>query len=105
MIIYQIHRYGGAYEDFYDYIEESYVSQEKAQLRLKQLVEEESKLKKQRDLCNECQVYFGNSDKANEKCKCADVYYDKEYNEYDCYNRVCFGEDNNFTIEEVEVIE
>ena len=54
MKIYQIHEYGGEWEDAYDIIVSSYLSEENAQMELKRLEEEEANSPK----CYECPLYY-----------------------------------------------
>ena len=54
MKIYQIHKYGGDWEDYYDCIMASYLSKEKA-------VEEKKRLEKEEVIatkCNSCPLYY-----------------------------------------------
>lgn len=115
MKIYQIHEYGGFWEDAYDCIIASYLSEEKAIVRKEELEIEQGKMPK----CNECPLYFCptdcNLDCETEECKkiglnfvkenCPD-YEQDEYREDKCAN-YCSNifDDSFYRIEEVEVIE
>ena len=69
MKIYQIHAYGGQYEDRYDYIQSSYISREKAEHE-KTLLEEKEYECELWDECPVCGAEFGglqHNDKANIK--------------------------------------
>lgn len=54
MKIYQIHEYGGEWEDSYDWIIASYLSKEKAEARLLELEYEELLRRK----CDKCPLYL-----------------------------------------------
>lgn len=54
MKIYQIHEWGGEWEDRYDYIVSSYLSKEKAEAEKERLEKEQAGIMK----CNECPIYF-----------------------------------------------
>lgn len=120
--IYQIHEYGGEWEDSFDYIVGSYLSKEKAEVEKKRLEEEEDELLK----CMECSVYFCTVDceldgicgeekcneyrinKAKKHCDRYEpyTYEDKDGNdEIGCKNYDYKGDASWFKIEEVEVIE
>ena len=120
MKIYQIHETGGCWEDYYDYIVASYLSEEKA-LEEKERLEKEEELRRK---CKSCPLYFCEDEcdldcekvmkkrAENAKAYC-DRYetFDKDKHdleEYDdserCINYY-YGEDSYYKIEEVEVIE
>lgn len=118
--IYQIHEYGGQWEDAYDYIVSSYFSEDKAIAEKERLEMEEEERRK----CESCPLYFcedecdGDCEECNkhnvEKAKAyCDKYepFDKakhdpeEYDESDgCVNRYLHYENSYYKIEEVEVI-
>ncbi len=112
MKIYQIHKYGGEWEDRFDYIVSSYLSEDKA-IAEKNRLEQEEKI---RQMCNSCPLYFC-EDECNEDCEECNkhtvektkAYCDryKPFNEkkHECANRDFRFSDNSFRIEEVEVIE
>ena len=54
MKIYQIHQYGGEWEDAYDIIISSYLSEEKAQAELERLEDEEANSPS----CYKCPLYY-----------------------------------------------
>lgn len=110
--IYQIHRYGGEWEDAYDYIVASYLSKEKAIMRKTVLELEEEQDRKQSEKCHECYAsrcrnedvpYCHFYEPFDENVHSLDEYYGDEYcvNEMEYWNY----EYNYFKIEEVEVIE
>ena len=113
MKIYQIHEYGGEWEDRYDYIVGSYLSQEKAIVEKERLEKEEVEAEK----CDSCPLFFCDPD-CDEDCEdCGKYRIDKakkycdEYEPVDERNRdMCMNCKSqiyysNFSIEEVEVIE
>ena len=117
MKVYQIHEYGGVWEDRFDYIRYSYLDEEKAIDKLKELEEEEKLAVQCRNCplvycpndcdknCNEC-----NSDRMKEmalkRCNRFIPLKDED-GEWICnndrYNRG--WDDSYFKICEVEVIE
>lgn len=66
MKIYQIHEYGGQWEDRYDYIVASYLSEEKAIKEKERLEIEEEGLMK----CSSCPLYFCEDDCDNNCLEC-----------------------------------
>lgn len=107
--IYQIHEYGGQWEDSYDYIVGSYLSKEKAEVEKDRLVKEEQDLLDLYTKCCNCPLY--SDDKMKEYC---DRYepFDKNKHSLDefdgdeyCVNLAWYHDDSYFKIEEVEVIE
>lgn len=115
MKIYQIHQYGGAYEDAYDYIVGSYLSQDKAIVE-KERFEKEEKIKRK---CNSCPLYICD-DECNGDCgnsidcikhsvknakKYCDSYASSSSDNSGCKNYCGNGEESDFRIDEVEVIE
>lgn len=120
MKIYQIHEYGGEWEDRYDYIVGSYISHDKA-IAEKERLEKEEEIKRK---CKSCPLYFCDLDcdedcdecykhQVNKAKKYCDRYepFDKnkhntdDYDEEDRCVNYCLNEDSYFKIEEVDVIE
>ena len=113
MKIYQIHKYGGNYEDYFDYIVSSYLSKEKAIIERRLL---EKDLEESRKCCS-CQLYYcddtcqyNDCDKCNERnLNKIDTYCSRyepcEWNKYKCINYSTKFNEINYSIEEVEVIE
>lgn len=114
MKIYQIHEYGGEWEDKYDYIVGSYLSEKKAIIKKEQLEKEE----KIRQKCNSCPLYYCQEECDNNCDGCLDrsIQKIKTYcNKYEPFNKKegsmkCINfthnyEESYFRIEEVEVIE
>lgn len=121
MIIYQVHEYGGSYEDFSDYIRFTYLDSLKAiakkeELEAKELVDR---------MCNSCPLDYCPEDcdmeckdckvdtriaraiKYCNRCDIEKIVCKDEEDEYytRCKNRSGHFDDNYFKIEEVEVIE
>ena len=126
MKIYQIHEYGGEYEDKFDIIHSTYLNHEKANSVMEKLKSRLSDCK----ICDHCVVYNDCpdlcgyddcSDCENDKCisirkkyveeHCdkADIVIDEdEYEKYlICKNKVVsnYYDDSDYKIEEEEVIE
>ena len=113
MKIYQIHKYGGDWEDHRDYIVSSYISYEKANIEMERLKKEEALLMK----CESCPLYFCPDDCDGHDCDNCINYRVKKAKEYcdryecvignddSCKNRYFSFIDYHFKIEEVEVIE
>lgn len=115
MKIYQIHECGGEWEDRYDYIVASYLSEEKAIVEKERLEKEQEDFIKQTEKCSKCPLYNRNRN-INDVGKYCDNYEPFEEgvhdpNEYDesdlCVNHVYYHSwyDGYYCIEEVEVIE
>lgn len=110
MKIYQLHKYGGEWEDAYDYIIGSYLfkiraEEEKIKAELKD--EEDRKLSRH---CSNCPLVDGWSlnDEVAKKCeKYCDKfkYVDLGDNGFDCDNYTTYWWDTSFRIEEIEVKE
>ena len=110
MKIYQIHEWGGEWEDRYDYIVGSYLLEEKAIAEKERLEAEEKEAAK----CNICPLYFCEPD-CNGDCEdCDNLRIDKAKKYCDRYKQSDYGKcenfylklyDGHFNIEEVEVIE
>ena len=104
--IYQIHEYGGEWEDAYDYIRSSYLSEEKAKTEMERLEKEENELQELRDRCQNCPLIFNKKDvNISEYCDKYEWGYDEDYKEESCLNEYWTHYDSYFRLEEVEVIE
>ena len=111
MKIYQIHEYGGEWEDSYDYIVSSYLSEEKAIAEKERLENEVLELSK----CNTCILYFCPDDCSmkcdSKECKDYAIAEAKKCKDYKsdgagcCKNFRQKFDVSSFRIEEVEVIE
>ena len=118
MKIYQIHCSGGEWEDRFDYIVDSFISKEKAELRTKELIDEED----ENIRYDGCPIYFCPTyceieDCGSQECRgyCIDKAI-KHCNKFElegtgtvdleCKNHMTsIGDDRFYRIEEVEVIE
>ena len=58
MKIYQVHRSGGEWEDYYNYIIASYLHEENAMKKKEELEEKQNKRIKQFEKCDECYSYY-----------------------------------------------
>lgn len=118
MKIYQIHEYGGEWEDKYDCIVASYLSEERAIAEKERLEKENEEFIKQLEKCCECPLYnrfrydIGNNDDIIKYCNNYEPFKEGIHNpdEYDddlCINRICssFYDNAYYCIEEVDVIE
>lgn len=116
MKIYQIHEYGGEWEDKYDCIVGSYLSKEKVMKEHMRLEKEQEDFIKQAKKCSKCPLY-DRSKNINDVGKYCDDYevfeegvHDPyEYDESDlCVNHVydsSYWNDTYYRVEEIEVIE
>jgi len=113
MKIYQVHDYGGEWEDRWDIIVATYLSQEKAIKRVADLEKEQLHSKR----CKECPLYFCPSDCTGDCdiCDLESINWKEKVNSY-CDRYEAYGEDlcanydgnyneSYFKIEEIEVIE
>lgn len=109
MKIYQIHKYGGEWEDSFDYIVNSYLSKDKAVAEKERLELEEE----ERQKCNSCPLYFCevDCDSNCEECEKHKIERTQKYcDRYKPESNSCANcdyrfYDSFFKIEEVEVIE
>lgn len=111
MIIYQLHKYGGEWEDSFDYIIGSYLKKEKAEEEKIKAETEEKKLAEQNQKCNRCpflrHFFTNNSNDLNAEysyyCSEAKLVNDK-WGVY-CENYCEYWYESFFKIEEVEIEE
>ena len=99
MKVFQVHISGGCYDEYYDYIESSYLDRTKAETRVKELQDEYFEQVVQAQICENCY-------------SCDKDCYIPEVDEFDdewCKNFVDYPshyyDNEQYTIEEVEVIE
>ena len=59
MKIYQITKFGGEWEDSYEYVEKTYLSKEKAEQELNRLNNRLDELKQHEERCDSCTVNYG----------------------------------------------
>jgi hypothetical protein len=111
MKIYQIHKYGGEYEDYYDYIVGSYLRKERADEELSKMVEKEFKLRCKGDKCYNCpfledgELDFGDLLLAYpDYCAEAKLLEDTVFGIV-CKNEYTHWDNSYFEIKEVEVEE
>ena len=105
--IYQIHEYGGQWEDRYDYIRASYLSKEKAEAEKERMEAEENHIRELSEKCHSCplNIYTEENICIEEYCDEYKPYkYDDDDEEF-CENDAWNYEYSYFEIEEVEVIE
>lgn len=113
MRIYQIHEYGGEWEDAYDYIVGSYLSEERAKAEMKQLEKEEKELLNWSLRCHECPLHIPYNEDVdmNKYCNKYEPFDSSKhsledyYGDEECVNEYWNHEDSWFKLEEVEVIE
>ena len=99
MKVFQVHISGGCYDEYYDYIESSYLDRTKAETRIKELQDEYFEQVVQAQICENCY-------------SCDKDCYIPEVDEFDdewCKNFVDYPnhyyDNEQYTIEEVDVIE
>lgn len=115
MKIYQIHEYGGEWEDKFDWIVSSYLSEEKAIAEMKCLEVDEKNIRESYDRCRRCPLYvyskYWSEDDIEMYCDRYEPFDQNKHNpdEYGddekCVNVYWCHEDSYYRIEEVEVIE
>lgn len=108
MKIYQLHKYSGEYEDFYDDIIGSYMKKERAEEEKVKAEAEEKALIEQDKKCNEC-PYLHNAYITNDEllsyCSKAPLEKNEFNDDIDCQNYYIHWDDATFEIIEVEVEE
>lgn len=112
MKIYQIHEFGGEWEDFYDHIIGSYISLERAK---DEMAKRQAKIKEelqQSHMCNGCPICdsFGRDDIEVLAKECANYckHFERENYEdgsIDCVNWTSRYDEPSFEIKEVDVEE
>ena len=108
MKIYQLHKYGGEWEDSYDYIIGSYLHKEKAEATKAMEEAKENELRVQSHMCNDCLYLYDayiTNDELLSYCPKAKLEKNEYDDDIDCQNYMTHFYDNYFKIEEVEVIE
>ena len=97
MKIFQVHISGGSYDEYYDYIDSSYLDKSKAEMRVKELQDRLDKMCEQARICDNCE-------QCDEDCYVAggrDEDWCKNFVDYP----MKYYDNEQYTIEEVEVIE
>ena len=111
MKIYQIHKYGGEWEDSYDYIVGSYLYRHRAEEIMEDL-KQKSNIKHEEVLhCQDCPIWnLGNEgiteeDVAKECITYCDRFCRDDYDDgsFDCNNWQSYYEKPMYRIEEIEV--
>lgn len=110
MTIYQLHEYGGQWEDRFDYIIGSYLKKERAEAEKAKAEENELQLRKKHNKCTNCPFldeeweyrYELLSEYANH---CDEADLEEIPYGMDCKNYFSKWDDSYFKIEEVEVEE
>jgi sulfatase maturation enzyme AslB (radical SAM superfamily) len=111
MKIYQLHKYGGEWEDYRNYIIGSYLHKERADEEMAKAQDEELQKQRLAQQCANCPYHTDdmgdNQILANlmrEHCDHSDIYCDEDGDVF-CKNFYLHWIDHEFNIEEVEVIE
>ena len=111
MKIYQLHKYGGEWEDYRDYIIGSYLHKERAEEEIIKVQDEEFQKQRLSKQCANCPYYTDDiednqtlSDLMRQHCDHSDIRCDDD-SELFCKNFYLHWTDNDFVIKEVEVIE
>ena len=110
MTIYQLHEYGGEWEDKYDYIIGSYLNKVRAEEEKVRAEQAETLRQQQSRKCADCPIgnfYFDDAEAVAEACaKYCDQFSRNDYeNGMDCRNYHCQWDANLYRIETVEVEE
>lgn len=109
MIIYQIHKYEGEYEDYSDTIVSSYLDYNKALSEKERLEQEELSLREQGKKCGNCPYigyYYRTEDLIDlDPRYCSEVSLENTNYGIGCNNYFSHWDDATFEILEVNVIE
>lgn len=113
MTIYQLHRKGGEYEDYYDWIIGTYLNKTKAETDRQILLDKQQEKVMEHNFCAECpihemskRIWNNRKNEVVEYCKNSHIEY--EGNAVWCSNEISHYHDDldeEFEIKEVEVIE
>lgn len=103
MKIYQVHRSGGEWEDYYNYIVASYLHEENAMKKKEELVHKEMKLRDKAEECRECydKYFYDDTNKPCPKDCCKIIVYND--GDIECSNRYDHWENENYFIETLEI--
>ena len=113
MIIYQLHKCGGEWEDYYDYIIGSYLRKERAVEEKEKAERQEAERDKYSKMCADCpyvdididcESYDDLVKKMKSYCDRCDVVYDGDAG-WICKNYLSLYDESFFVIKEVEVEE
>lgn len=110
MKIYQVHEYGGEYEDYFDRIVGSYLRRECAEEMKEKLETEATQLRAKSDKCNQCLIHNEYYPTIEEYIEALRTYCDQaeivgDYFGINCENFFCLWDEPNYCVEEVEVVE
>ena len=111
MKIYQIHKYGGEWEDYYDYIVGSYIRKERAEEMMGAFVEQSKSDREQARRCGRCPAWNQLGDNTEQIAMECGIYCDKFHRDnnedgtFECSNWMSINYESHFRIEEVEVEE
>lgn len=105
MKIHQVHRSGGEWEDYYNYIVASYLHEENAMKKKEELEEEQNKRIEQSKKCDECYDYYEDIgyEHCDKECFVKAVDYEGEIF---CKNEDCsymYFDMGNYSVETVEI--
>ena len=112
MKIYQLHEFGGQWEDRFDYIVGTYVKKERAVEEKLKLEQKEAARQERQRKCNDCPI-LGNDlqcdtlEYAQHACHnyCSNAQISEDKFGYECGNYECGWDASSFRIDEIEVIE
>ena len=112
MKVYQIHEFGGQWEDSYDYIVGTYLYKDRAQSVMQKLVDVEESYQKRYENCQNCPIgdldlNAGNLEDMKHACStyCMHSQIEKDLYGFFCNNEESYKDDNHYRIDEIEVIE
>lgn len=108
MKIYQLHKYGGEWEDAYDHIIGSYMGKERAEEEKAKAEAEEHELKEWSNKCDDCPYLYDSfltNDELLSYCSRAKLEKNEYDDDVDCQNYTIYWFESYFRIEEVEVEE
>lgn len=110
MKIYQLHEYGGEYEDYFDHVVGSFMRRERAEEVKNEMIIQRKKERLQSDKCNQCPIHNDSYPTIEDYIKVLRIYCDQaeiveNYFGVNCENYYCLWEETEFSIEEVEVEE
>ena len=110
MKIYQVHEFGGEYDDYFDRIVGSYMKRERAEEVRDEKRAEAKRLRAKSDKCNQCPIFNEEHSTIEDFIAAAARYCDEaeiveDYFGVNCENYFCLWDDPNYCVEEVEVEE
>ena len=108
MTIYQLHKYGGEFDDKYDDIIGTYFLRIRAEEEKAKAESKEAELREQSRMCNDCLYLYDayiTNDELLSYCPKAKLEKNEYDDDIDCQNYMTHWYNSYFRIEEVEVIE